>query len=431
MIKVVAKKQTDAVKGKGVVFIAREYLEYDGLACKQKKIVTVESDYVGDSEYRISEDNGRTYGEWMPIEDNFSEMYGEDEMLIYPPYGKVWNPHHNHYVATGFHVYFINGHEDAYRRYWCDGDQTFFGHQTLQIFRKGESKPFSERLVMFEDGKEFDPNNPRDPEYLKKNNGFLNAPIVLKNGDIAVPVSIPVSVGCRIAGLDVNKVFPSRPNIHCCVMVARGKYNEKAERYDFTFSNPVILSDLRSSRGIDEPTIAELESGRILLIMRGSNVRYSNWEKRIQPGTPSFKWYSYSDDGGATFTEADPWHFDDSEVIYSSATVSKFRRSSKNGKLYWFGNITGHNALGNWPRFPLYIAEVDENTGFLKKENLTIIDTIRDGESDQVQLSNFEIIEDRESLNFELTLGKFGQFEAELPFYGEGWIYEIDVDAQA
>ena len=110
--------------------------------------------------------------------------------------------------------------------------------------------------------------------------------------------------------------------------------------------------------------------------------------------------------------------------------ISQFRRSSKNGKLYWFGNITGHNASGNWPRFPLCMAEVDEKTGFLKKESLTTIDTIRDGESDQVQLSNFEIIEDRETLNFELTLGKFGQFDGNELFYGEGWIYEIDVDAQ-
>jgi len=430
MIKVTQHKITDAQKGRGAISFQREYLEHDGLACKQTKDIAAESDYVGASSYRISKDNGRTFGQWLPVEkETFSVMYGSDEMLTWPPFGKVWNPHHNHYVATGFYRYFIDGHETAYQRYWTKGERSFFDHQTIQLFREGESIPFSEHLVKYEEGTAFDPQNPRDTQYLEKNNGFLNAPIVLKNGDIAVPVGVPVSVGCRIAGLDVEKVFPSAPTIHNCVMVARGTYNKAAETYDFTFSNPVILSDLRSSRGIDEPIIAELESGRLLLVMRGSNVCSPNWNTRIQRGTPSFKWYSYSDNGGTDFTPAEPWHFDDQEVIYSSATISCFKRSSKNGKLYWFGNITDHTAYGNYPRFPLYVAEVDETLGLLKKETLTIVDTRREGESECVQLSNFHILEDRETLNFELSLCKIQQFDPNDPWFAEGWMYEIDVDA--
>jgi hypothetical protein len=214
------------------------------------------------------------------------------------------------------------------------------------------------------------------------------------------------------------------------VVVARGKYDPIEDKYNFTFSNPVILSDLRSSRGIDEPILAELESGRLLLVMRGSNISRPQWKTRIEPGTPSFKWYAYSDDGGATFTTAEPWHFDDCEVIYSGATISSFERSTKNGKLYWFGNIAPHTASGNWPRYPLHMAEVNETTGTLIKETLTVIDTKREGETDFVQLSNFGIMEDRETLNFHLNLIKIGQYDRTKPYFCEGWEYEIDVDAK-
>ncbi|MBP3605974.1 MAG: exo-alpha-sialidase [Clostridia bacterium] len=430
MIRVSGKKIADAVRGAGITMVTREYLDRNGLACRETKSVIAESDYPSPALTRISTDNGRSFGEWMPIEKkSYSTAYGRDER-IFELCGKVWNPHYGHYVATGFYRYFLEGHEASYAAYWNKGARSFFDHQTVCIFRDGEDLPFSEHLVMYEEGKEFDPENPRDPEHLERNNGFENPPIVLKNGDIAVPVGVPVHVGCRIAGLDVSRVFPSCPTISRCVIVARGKYDPKAERYNFTFSNPIILGDLRSSRGIDEPILAELESGRLLLVMRGSNVISPAWNTRIEPGTPSFKWYSYSDNGGADFTDAEPWRFDDREVIYSGATISKLFRSSKNGKLYWFGNISDHTAYGNSPRYPLYVSEVDEKTGLLKKESLTVIDTRREGESEALQLSNFDILEDRESLRIELSLCKYGQFDRSAPFYGEGWRYELTVDAE-
>ena len=430
MIKVIGTKMTDAVEGQGAVTISRSYLNHDGLKCKQSRSVSMESDYPGNSTYRLSEDNGKTYGEWKIREkSSYQWEYGNDEMIGYSC-GKVWNPVHKHYVSTWFSRYFIDGHHEAYRALWGGTEKKCFDHQGIMIWRDGEEEAFANDLIKYEDGKDFDPENPRDPEFLWKNNGFANSPIVLKNGDIAVPVGVPVYKGCAMAGLDVEKVFPSCPTLHRCVVVARGKFNTETERYDLTFSNPVILSDLRSSRGIDEPILTELESGRILLVMRGSNVSRPQWKTRIEPGTPSFKWYAYSDDGGATFTTAEPWHFDDCEVIYSGATISSFRRSTKNGKLYWFGNIAPHTANGNWPRYPLHMAEVDEKYGVLKKETLTVIDTRREGESEQLQLSNFGIIEDRETLNFELTLCKLGQYDPKKPYFCEGWKYEIDVDAK-
>lgn len=431
MIKVTATKVTDAIEGRGAVEIRRVYTENDGLECRQIRTVYTESDYPGSDTYRLSPDNGRTWGDWHVVEkESFSTIYGQDERIARPT-DYVWNPIHGHFVATGFSRYFIGGHEEAYRQFWGHGAQSFYDHQSIRIRLPGETQDLSEHLIMYESGKEFDAENPRDAEHLEKNIGFLNIPIVLKNGDIAVPVSATVEYGCRVAGLDVGKVFPSRPKICRCVIVARGRYNAEEQKYEFAFSNPVILSDLRSSRGIDEPILTELESGRLLLIMRGSNMVRAQWDTRIDPGAPSFKWYSYSDDGGAYFTTAEPWHFNDREVIYSSATISVIQRSSKNGKLYWFGNITDHTANANWPRYPLYVAQIDDTSGLLMKETLTLIDTRREGETERIQLSNFHIMEDRETLNFELTLVKCGQYDAKKNKLAEGWMYEIDVEAKS
>ncbi|MCL2517332.1 MAG: glycoside hydrolase, partial [Oscillospiraceae bacterium] len=175
------------------------------------------------------------------------------------------------------------------------------------------------------------------------------------------------------------------------------------------------------------PMVAELESGRILVVFRGSNVQAPNWKTRIEPGAPGFKWYSYSDDGGKTFTNPAPWHFDDGEVIYSSATISYFLRANSTGKLYWMGNMTSHHVNGNYPRWPLNIVEVDEKYGTAKKESFTVIDTKRDWESADLQLSNFNILEDRESGDIELWLAKIGQYSNKEVYRAETWKYRINI----
>jgi PIN domain nuclease of toxin-antitoxin system len=210
--------------------------------------------------------------------------------------------------------------------------------------------------------------------------------------------------------------------------VARGHYNQETEEYDFSFSNPIVLGDLRSSRGIDEPEVVELKSGRLLMVMRGSNVRDKSWGTRIEPGTPSFKWYSYSDDGGKTFTDPEPWHFNDGEVIYSGATIGHFIRLKSDGKLYWVGNIAPHTAYGNWPRYPLYAVRIDETYGLAIKESLTVIDTREEGESERIQLSNFALLEDRETGCLEITLCRMNPIDGYKNMWGPAMRYIIDTN---
>lgn len=430
MIKVTAKCIEKADKETGAVCYARSYLELEGTKCIQTRSISRESDYSNGSFFRYSSDNGKTWSDWQEKKsEEHSVMYGNDEMTKSST-EEIWNPVHGHFVSVEFTRYFLEGHKEAYRIFWSTGENSFFDHQYIAIRYPGDEKPRSVELIRHEDPDtpDFDPDYPRNPEFLRKNIGFINTPVVLPDGDIAVPVGATVSVGCRIAGIDVDTVFPSCPDICRCVIVARGRFDKEKGIYDFGFSNPVILGDLRSSRGIDEPQIAYLNSGRILLVMRGSNVSMPSWNTRIEKGTPGFKWYSYSDDGGKTFTQPEPWHFDDGEVIYSSATYSRFIRLKKSGKLYWIGNITDHTVYGNFPRYPLQIVEVDETTGAAMKDSLTVIDTRREGETERIQLSNFEILEDRETGILEVTLCKLGQFDERSPFFGESWQYDIEVE---
>jgi hypothetical protein len=78
------------------------------------------------------------------------------------------------------------------------------------------------------------------------------------------------------------------------------------------------------------------------------------------------------------------------------------------GKLYWFGNICSEPPSGNSPRYPLIVAEVDESKVALKQESVTVIDDKGPDDSPKLQLSNFCLLEDRETHRVELYLTRLG-----------------------
>lgn len=427
-----------AIRVKGEVLIpAREdgsyetrrhyYADHDGLARVEARHLSGESDFFSGAWVRRSTDNGRTWGPW---EDKYSasfQSFGKDEIMSHEPSGEVWNPVHRNYVGIGMQRFFFDGHEEAYKRFWGKGESSFRDHIYLYTRGEHEDSPAS-TLVKYEEGADFDPGNLRNADYLDRNLAYFADPIVLKSGDIAFPMCVPVTFCCRVLGIDVQQVFPSCPQIMHGLLVARGAWNGSTGSYDLSFSRPIVISDLASSRGSDEPTIAELESGRLVVVFRGSNTSKEAWRTRIEPGTPGFKWFTHSDDGGRTFTDPVPWHFDDGEVIYSSASISRFLKSETNGKNYWIGNITAHNVNGNYPRFPLQIVQIDENFGTARKDTLTVIDTLREGESELLQLSNFFTVQNRETGEIELYLAKLGQHaKGHGDWRAETWKYSIDV----
>ena len=406
--------------------MGEQYTAPAGLRRIRHKLVTRESDFYNDRLVQYSDDNGRTWsGEESVYGDDFlAAPDGSWEIMNHSYTANIYNPVHKHFVGMGMQRIFKGGRDKAYHEYWSNGQRGFSDHCFLMV--RGENEETAvPHFIKYESGADFDPENPLDGNYFNTNIAYFSIPFVAKNGDVLFAFGPPVSTCCRILGVDPHDYFPNYPDNFCGLIVGRAVWN--GEHYDFTFSRPAVISNLQSSRGIDEPMVAELESGRILVVFRGSNVQAPNWKTRIEPGTPGFKWYCYSDDGGKTFTNPAPWHFDDGEVIYSSATFSQFLRANSTGKLYWVGNMTGHIINGNYPRWPLNIVEVDENYGTAKKDSLTVIDTKRDWESADLQLSNFTMLEDRESGDIELWLAKIGQYSNKEVYRAETWKYRINI----
>ena len=105
-----------------------------------------------------------------------------------------------------------------------------------------------------------------------------------------------------------------------------------------------------SSRGILEPDVAVLSNGNLLLVCRGSNTATA----------PGRKWVSVSTDGGRTLSPVEEFRYSDGSRFYSPSSFHRLFRCSKNGILYWLVNITPEPPKANGPRYPLYIAQIDE-----------------------------------------------------------------------
>jgi hypothetical protein len=182
-----------------------------------------------------------------------------------------------------------------------------------------------------------------------------------------------------------------------------GTWNPAKSDFDWTHSEPVSVPRRVSTRGLTEPSLAELADGTLLLVMRGSN-------KRLDPSVcPGRKWISISKDGGKKWSQVSDLRFDTGEQFYSPSAFSKMCRSSKTNKLYWVGNISDTPPKGNAPRYPLVIAEIDEANIALRKDTLTTIDTRGSSDTAELHLSNFSLLEDRETNQLELYLTRYGE----------------------
>ena len=391
----------------------------------ETRSVQCESDYTNEAYTRISHDNRKSWSSWKDTIEAGIQPKDNGEIMWIDPFADVlYNPVHNHYVSMVMQRLFPRGHEEYYKLLWAGGagciDHTFIHVSTdLETWNELE-------LVTYEDGADYDDENWLNPDYTQNNLAYCGCNMeILENGDILFPIGARVTSCCAILGIEAADIFPSCPHIVNGLIVVRGIWNRESNRYDFVSSKPVVISDLKSSRGVDEPTIIQLKNGRIVVVFRGANTNMPAWNTRLEPGTPAYKWYTYSDDGGKTFSDPVPYRFDNGEPVYSPASISLFLRSIKDGKSYWIGNVTPSDTKGSFPREPLSIAEVDEESGFLKKDTYAVIGQ-RDPEveSDQVQLSNFSIFQDRETKRLELYLTKVGSNKEEV-FSADAWKYTI------
>jgi hypothetical protein len=334
--------------------------------------VEIRDDVPDEVEWRFSTDNGRT---WSP-------PLAQPKTLSYPVGVEVWqgpacvafDPRAGVLVQTWLRQIAHGGlwHNHTYWRLSSDHGRTW-------------TDP---RLFRYEPGADFDPADPLKPEFLQRNQGYFGSNFLLHSSGVA----IHALAHANAPGDPGNQTRPWRMGSLCLV----GKWDRKARDYHWTAGERVSVTPDISSRGLMEPEIAELRDHRVLVIWRGSDT----------PTTPGRKWYSVSSDRGLHLTPVRELRYDDGSRFYSPSSYHRMIRHSRTRKLYWLGNICPEPPHGNMPRFPLVIAEVDEAgpAPALKKGTVTVIADREPGQSENVQFSNFSLIENRDTHDLELWL---------------------------
>ena len=216
-------------------------------------------------------------------------------------------------------------------------------------------------------------------------------PLTRSDGAILVPVqSSPV-------GPDGQYYNPGAGYTYTDCLLLMGRWRADGALV-WTASERLVGDPARTTRGLIEPTIAELADGAILMVMRGSN--------DARPQLPGHKWAARSQDGGRTWTAAQPWTYTDGEAFFSPSACSQLIPHS-DGRLFWMGNICAANPVGNSPRYPIVLCEVDPETGLVVRDSVTAIDDRRPGESERLTLSNFYVREDRPTGELLLHLSRY------------------------
>ncbi len=404
------------------------YLDAEGTVRKEIKEFQSQDDTADYREYRFSYDNGKTWTEWVREPLPAREKVGNDEIdenLGYQNAQHVYNPIVGHFVSLQCQFIYIDGYAATEAHYWAGYTRPM--HSFLMI-EDADGTAHERVLVKYEEGADYSRALYRYTDYLTTNISRGSDLIVLENGDILFNLCIPVNTACKLAGLNLQDVFPTTGGLgHAwALLVARGVWNANTQQYDITYSEPIIMDDTLSTRGLSEPMFAELSDGKIFCIFRNSTDKVSGWTCRLDANAPACKYYVISEDGGKTFSEPKPWCYENGEIVYSPASICQVVKSEVNDKLYWIGNACTKGEInGAYPRFPLLIIEIDQETGLAIRNSMVLIDTRREGETDKVQLSNFCILEDCEAGTLEIYLSKLGQFPGKPTYECETWKYTV------
>ncbi|HUS06543.1 MAG TPA: sialidase family protein, partial [Bryobacteraceae bacterium] len=326
------------------------------------------SDTVDAAYIRRSQDHGRTWT--APLERRIREAR---------PGGMLRrHPHGGYFDAKGRYV-------DFWTEGVLAGDDPLEGLRQWNIYfriSRDSGRTFGPVSQIIHTGSEYDGTHPLPGVWTGKNCVMLGErtciPISSREGNILLPVQITP------LGPDDKLYNPRGAYTYTEAAVLHGRWQGGGLQWEM--SDLIRGDPARSTRGMDEPTIAFLQDGRLLMVLRGSNDR--------QPELPSYRWFSVSSDGGRRWAAPQPWTYQDGEPFFSPSACSQLVRHSS-GRLFWLGNITPANPRGNRPRYPFVIGEVDGLTGLLLRRSVRVIDTLRPGEDPILSLSNFYAREDR------------------------------------
>lgn len=377
----------------------------NGMTREEMRYIIRTSDWAEKPRRRYSHDNGRSWSEWEEIDEKKMKqgdctMEGGESKEGTGPYDPV-----SHRLVKCVFQRIVKGDPKVAMSEIWKGNRLFCDHGFYQMSEDDGFTWGPARMLRYENGPDFDPDNWAEEKYYRTNEMYIGNVVTLRNGTILISATVPVPFMDE-EDRNVPSIFPNDYREGCVggAMCFAGRWNELLKNYEWKTSKPVFLPRRISTRGLDEVHLTELNNGKILLVMRGSN---SGLDPVKCPGR---RWFSVSEDGGLTWSEIKDIRFDTGEQFFSPSSISSTIRSSLNGRLFWIGNISDKPAEGNSPRYPLVIVEIDEETICFKKNTLTVIDD-RDPEHDSasLQLSNFSIIENRETNVIEIYLTRLGE----------------------
>jgi len=377
----------------------------EGLLRRERRANASSSDWSDTHRMRFSTDNGRNWSPWQLIYHKAPELNGFVQSGGPSQNGTgPLDPASGMLIKPVFQRIISGDPREAMHTVWS-GDRRFSDHGFYQLSADNGASWDDGHLLKYEKGPDYDPENWGDPEFFRTNEMYIGDLCIHSKGNVVIAATIPVPYHDE-EDEKVPVVFPSTYREGCVAgaICFVGNWNKRKKEYTWRTSNRIFLPRKVSTRGLVEINISELRDGRLLLIMRGSNVGLDSLE------CPGRKWISVSNDGGITWGEITDLRFDTGEQFYSPATFAETLRSTATGKLYCFLNINEVPPLGNGPRYPLQVAEIDEENVCLIKETVTFIDERNPMlDSRYLQLSNFGLLEDRESQHIELYLTRLGE----------------------
>jgi hypothetical protein len=345
------------------------------------------SDVADENYYIWSEDNGKTWSVPVQVFNKFDPAKDKPITLPSGDYIDGWpNPFTHERILIK---------ADRVKPDTIDSDipQTFW-QQTSMLYALStdDGRSHGPYRPIVKPGKEYRETHPFDGLYMGQNQVYgIHAPLFIDQDTILVPLELSV------LGVD-GKIFnPCNSYDFSQIVILIGRRDGDGFIWD---SGQPLLADpyTQSTRGFSEPTLAQLDDGSILMVLRGSN--------EGKPEIPSYKWFTISRDRGKTWSAIEPWTFDDGAAFFSPSSTCILIGHS-DGRLFWFGNIIPKNGQGNSPRYPLVVGEVDRNTGKLIRSSVTLIADRSPDQSDRLQLSNFSLYEDRETRQLVLDVPHF------------------------
>jgi hypothetical protein len=352
-------------------------MRYVGPRLERQEIRGVEfrDDVHSERTVRWSHDDGQTWSKPRPLPS--TDVYYDGREVWEGSIAQEYDPRTNVLV-------------DIWLRQIRQGDQ--FNCFSYARTSRDQGQTFSEpRQLRYEPGPDFDPQNVEAAEFLRANQAYPGSSIFRhSNGTLIHPVA-----HANAPHDAENDRRAWRLGSLCFI----GRWNPERGDYEWQAGERVEVPPTVSSRGLMEPEAAALKDGRVLVVWRGSHTAE----------TPGRKFFSLSQDGGLTLSPPAEWRYDDGTAFYSPSSLHRLIRHQQNGKLYWVGNICAAPPVGNSPRYPLVIAEVDEQRAAIRRDTVTAIDDRQPGQPAELQFSNFSLLENRKTHAFELWLTQYGE----------------------